>query len=118
MISAKEARENYDKYGVLANKFIEKYIEPEIISASLNATEVTTAAEAKWYQGYVFKFPAEFKKDSSFDDTMLTNTIIKVLKKYGYDVNFVDIDWSKLGEYHAIEDTVATISWGISVKEE
>lgn len=111
MISAKEARENYDKYGVLANRFIEKYIEPEIVSASLNSTEVTMDALAKWYQGETFKFPTEFKKENDFDDITLTNNIIDVLKSYGYEVAFGEFDWDKLNEYYAAADIVATISW-------
>lgn len=111
MISAKEARENYDKYGVLANKFIEKYIEPEIISASLNETSITISAEAKWYQGYTFKLPAEFKKANNFEDITLTSTIIGILASYGYDVTFEEFDWDKLNEYYTVADIVATISW-------
>lgn len=111
MFSAKEARDNYDKYGILANSFIEKYIEPKIISASLSSTEITTDAEAKWQQGYTFKFPAEFKNGNRFDDIVLTNTILAVLKRYGYDVDFADVDWSSFNEYHTIEDIMATISW-------
>lgn len=111
MISAKEARENYNMYGVLARKFIEKYIEPEIISASLNSTEITTDALAKWYQGETFKFPTEFKKENDFDDITLTNNIIDVLKSYGYEVDFGEFDWDKLNEYYAAADIVATISW-------
>ena len=111
MISAKEARENYNKYGVLANRFIEKYIEPEIVSASLNSTEVTMDALAKWYRGETFKFPTEFKKENDFDDITLTNNIIDVLKSYGYEVAFEEFDWDKLNEYYAIADIVATISW-------
>lgn len=110
MLSAKEARENYDKYGIVANKFIEKYIEPEIISASLNATKITIDAEERWYLGYSFKFPSEFANEKDLNYVLLTNTIIYVLKSYGYKVDFADTK-SALDEYHSKEDIVATISW-------
>lgn len=110
MISAKEARDNYDKYGILANKFIDKYIEPKIISASLNATYITVYAEERWYQGYSFKFTPEFTDDKDLDKLLLTSTILDVLKSNGYKVEFADTR-SRLDEYHSIEDIVATISW-------
>lgn len=111
MISAKEARENYDTYVILANKFIEKYIEPEIINASLDSMEITKDALAKWYLGYTFKFPTEFTKANVFDDTKLTSTIIDILASYGYEVTFEKFDWDKLNEYYTVADIVATISW-------
>lgn len=111
MISAKEARENYDKYGSLANKFIEKYIEPKIISASLSETKTTIGAVGKWYQGYTLKFPLDFKDGNSFDDVTLTDAIIDELKSNGYEVEFYSIDWNTLNELHDSEGTVAIISW-------
>lgn len=107
MITAEEARNNYNPLLVVAESYINEFLEPLIKKASVHKKFINIPANGYFCVGTAIDFPKNIKFKKSYEDVEATKLILNILKEHGYKTS---IDCPEGTEYQR-GSGILTISW-------
>lgn len=105
MLKAREALSKYDQNKQLAEKYIDRTVEPRISLAMEDAKSITLEGVDKWYVGSSIKFSRKYGDSFQRD---VTSKVIGTLEEAGYKV---DRETTIAGNEYSDGKVVYTIDW-------